>query len=193
MNEVGSTMDFTSMRNNTLPMMLNGKAVDVDKVTLFPGSYTLSTGTDIIAYGRPASSSSRAARRLPQQQRPDADADPGGRAGVRGRREGLRPGLPAEAGAVAAQLPQQAGNGGATSSTSPAIKWKQRGAINPYANVKPRLDYDSPNVAEVQPNLQLTVSADCSSPTGCCELNTYSFKDATINMLEEPLVVRWVD
>ncbi len=51
MNEVGSTIDFTSTRSNTLPMMLNGKSLEVDKVTLFPGSYTLSTGSDNIAYG----------------------------------------------------------------------------------------------------------------------------------------------
>ena len=49
------------MRSNTLPMMLNGKSLDVDKATLFPGSYTLTTGTDKIAYGPPASSPSRAA------------------------------------------------------------------------------------------------------------------------------------
>ena len=51
MRDAGSEIDFTSMRNNTLPMMLNGKEVDVDKVTLFPGTYTLSTGTDTITYG----------------------------------------------------------------------------------------------------------------------------------------------
>ena len=51
MAEVGSTMDFTNMRKNTLPLMLNGKQVEVDKVTLFPGAYTLSTGSDNITYG----------------------------------------------------------------------------------------------------------------------------------------------
>ena len=51
MREAGSTLDFTSMRKNTLPMMLNGTAVDVDKVTLFPGTYALTTGTDTITYG----------------------------------------------------------------------------------------------------------------------------------------------
>ena len=51
MREAGSTLDFTSMRKNTLPMMLDGTAVDVDKVTLFPGAYTLSTGSENISYG----------------------------------------------------------------------------------------------------------------------------------------------
>ena len=53
--------------------------------------------------------------------------------------------------------------------------------------------YESPNVAEVRPNLQLVVNADCNAPSGRCEVNTYSFKSATVDMLKEPLVVKWVD
>ena len=74
-----------------------------------------------------------------------------------------------------------------------SIRWTKRGVTDPFANLKPRLDYESPNVAEVRPNLQLVVRADCNSPSGRCEVNTYSFKSATVDMLKEPLAVKWVD
>ena len=89
--------------------------------------------------------------------------------------------------------PNEAGNGGAYKLDKSSIKWKKRSGTNPFANLKPRLDYESPNVAEVRPNLSLAVTANCNSPSGRCELNTYSFKSATVDMLKEPLVVKWVD
>ena len=89
--------------------------------------------------------------------------------------------------------PNEAGTGPYKLDKS-SIKWKKRsGSTDPFANLKPRLDYESPNVAEVRPNLSLEVNANCNSPTGRCETNAYSFKSATVDMLKEPLVVKWVD
>ncbi len=193
MAEAGSTMDFTSMRNNTLPMMLNGTEVDVDKATLFPGSYTLTTGTDMITYGPTGqfvvkgsadflNSSDLTPILTPAGEQAFVNAVKASARACMQKRE-LSP----------ANCPNEAGNGGGYKLDKTSIKWKQRGATNPYANLKPRLDYDSPNVAEVRPSLQMTVTADCNAPSGRCTLNTYSFKDATVDMLKEPLVVKWVD
>jgi hypothetical protein len=192
MNEVGSTMDFTSMRNNTLPLMLNGKAVEVDKVTLFPGTYTLSTGTDTITYGTTGqltvkggsdylSTSDLMPTLTPEGERAFVDAVKASAQACLEKKD-LSP----------ANCPNKAGNGGYRIDKA-TIKWTKRGGTNPFANLKPRLDYDSPNIAEVRPSLQLTVRADCSSPSGRCESITYSIKTAAVDMTKEPLVVRWVD
>ena len=129
MAEVGSTIDFTSMRKNTLPMMLNGRTVDVDKVTLFPGTLHAEhrDGQHRLRPDRPVHRQGQ--RRLPQRQRPDADPDPGGRAGLRERREGLHPGLPAEAGARRRPtVPTRQETAAPTSSTSPASSGRSAAA-----------------------------------------------------------------
>ena len=193
MREAGSTLDFTSMRKNTLPMMLNGKAVDVDKVTLFPGVYSLTTGTDSITYGATGQFTVKGSIDYLRGSDLMPTLTPEGEqayvAAVKAstqaclKKQELSP----------ANCPNQAGNSSAYKLDKDTIKWTQRGGTDPFANLKPRLDYESPNVAESRPNLQLKVTADCSSPSGRCSLNTYSFKTAAVDMLKEPLVVRWVD
>jgi hypothetical protein len=192
MNEVGSTMDFTNMRTNTLPMMLNGKTVDIDKVTLFPGAYTLSTGTDNIAYG----TGQFIVKGGGVDYLNSGDLSPtltseGEKAAVAAVKSSTQACLE-KRDLSPPNCPNSTANGPYKIDKS-TINWKKRGGTNPFANVKPRLDYENPNVAEVRPNLQLTVTADCSSPTGRCDANTYSLKNAQINMLKEPLVVKWVD
>ncbi len=193
MREAGSTLDFTSMRKNTLPMMLNGTAVDVDKVTLFPGAYALTTGTDTISYGtngqftvKGSIDYLRGSDLMPTLTREGEQAYVDAvKASTRAclQKKELSP----------ANCPNKAGSSSSYKLDKASIKWAQRGGTDPFANLKPRLDYESPNVAESRPSLQLTVTAGCSSPSGRCSLSTYSFKTAAVDMLKEPLVVRWVD
>ena len=193
MREAGSTLDFTSMRKNTLPMMLNGTAVDVDKVTLFPGTYTLTTGTDYITYGTTGQFTVKGSidylrgsdlmpTLTPEGEKAYVDAVKASTRACLQKKE-LSP----------ANCPNKAGSSSAYQLDKSTIKWTQRGSTDPFANLKPRLDYESPNVAESRPALQLTATADCSSPGGRCSVNTYSFKTAAVDMLKEPLVVRWTD
>jgi hypothetical protein len=193
MREAGSTLDFTSMRKNTLPMMLNGTAVEVDKVTLFPGTYTLTTGTDYITYGTNGQFTVKGSIDYLRGSDLMPTLTPEGEqayvAAVKGstraclQKQELSP----------ANCPNKAGNSSSYKLDKSSARWSQRGGIDPFANLKPRLDYESPNVAESRPSLQLAVKADCSSPTGRCSLSTYSFKTAAVDMLASPLVVTWVD
>ena len=192
MNEVGSTIDFTSTRSNTLPMMLNGKSLEVDKVTLFPGKYTLSTGTDNVAYGTTGEFTVKgSADYLNGTDLTPTLTSEGEQAFVDAVKASTRACLE-KSQLKPPNCPNEAGTGPYKLDKS-SIKWKKRGGTDPFANLKPRLDYESPNVAEVRPNLSLVVNADCNSPSGRCEVNTYSFKSATVDMLKEPLVVKWVD
>ncbi|MET0839399.1 MAG: hypothetical protein ABWY19_11495, partial [Marmoricola sp.] len=193
MRQAGSEIDFTSMRKNTLPMMLNGETVDVDKVTLFPGTYTLTTGTDTITYGANGQFTVKGSTDYlrgsdlmptltPEGEKAYVDAVKASTQACLKKKE-LAP----------ANCPNKAGNSSAYKLDKTSIQWSQRGGTDPFANLKPRLDYESPNVAESRPSLQLTVKADCSSPSGKCSLNTYSFKTAAVDMTKEPLVVTWVE
>jgi hypothetical protein len=192
MNEVGSTMDFTNMRKNTLPLMLNGKSVEVDKVTLFPGTYTLSTGSDNITYGPTGQLTVKGASDYLSTSDLMPTLSPAGEKAFVAAVKASAQSCLAKRDLSPANCPNRAGNGGYRIE-KPTIKWTKRGGTNPFANLQPRLDYESPNVAEVRPSLMLTVRADCSSPTGRCESLTYSGKSATVDMLKEPLVVRWVE
>ena len=192
MAEVGSTMDFTNMRKNTLPLMLNGKQVEVDKVTLFPGAYTLSTGSDNITYGTTGQLTVKGASDYLSTSDLTPTLSPEGEKAFVAAVKASAAACLAKKDLSPANCPNRAGNGGFRIE-KPTIKWTKRGGTNPFANLQPRLDYESPNIAEVRPSLMLTVRANCSSPTGRCESLTYSGKSATVDMLKEPLVVRWVD
>ena len=193
MREAGSTLDFTSMRKNTLPMMLNGTTVDVDKVTLFPGAYALTTGTDTITYGATGQFTVKGSIDYLRGSDLMPTLTPEGeQAYVAAVKASTRACLQKQE-LAPANCPNKAGNSSSYKLDKSTIKWTQRGGTDPFANLKPRLDYESPNVAESRPNLQLEVTADCSSPSGRCSLKTYSFKTAAVDMTKEPLAVTWVD
>ena len=52
MTEVANEVDLTSSRYDSLPMTVGGLKVSDDKILLFPGIYSVSTGLKTIAYGK---------------------------------------------------------------------------------------------------------------------------------------------
>jgi hypothetical protein len=193
LREAGSEFDFTTMRKNTLPMLINGQELEVDKVTLFPGAYALTTGTDYVGYGQNGglftvksnsdylSSGDLIPELTPEGQKAYVDAVKASTKACLQKKE-LSP----------ENCPNQAGNDQSFKIEAGTIKWTQRGT-DPFANLKPRLDYENPNIATSRPSLQLQVTADCSSSSGRCSLNTYNFSEATVDMTREPLTVTWAD
>ena len=190
MHEVGSTIDFTSTRSNTLPMMLNGKALEVDKVTLFPGSYTLSTGSDKIAYGTGKFTVKGSADYLNGSDLTPTLTPEGEQAFVNAVKPPPAP---------ASRRPRSSRRTAPTRS-APALQARQvqhhveearrHGPVRP-PEAAPGLR--EPQCRGGAPDLSLVVNANCNSPNGRCEVNTYSFKSAAVDMLKEPLVVTWVD
>ncbi|MEO7943937.1 MAG: hypothetical protein ABIR34_11090 [Marmoricola sp.] len=192
MNNAGSELDFTTMRKNTLPLMINGKALTVDKVTLFPGGYAISSGTDYVSYGETGqltvkgnSDYLRSSDLLPTL------TSEGERAFVQAVKASTRACLLKKE-LSPANCPNESGNSQAYKIDKSTIEWSRRGT-DAFANLQPRLDYENPNIALARPSLELTIKADCSAPTGRCTLNTYNSSEATIDLTKDPLVVRWVD
>ncbi len=52
LRDVAADLDLRSKRAKTLPMLINGVNVETDKVLLFPGSYTFTTGSKYVDYGK---------------------------------------------------------------------------------------------------------------------------------------------
>ncbi|MFT4166718.1 MAG: proline-rich domain-containing protein [Microlunatus sp.] len=51
LREVAYDLDLGSLLNKTLPMIINGVRVQSDSISVFPGTYQLTTGTKNISYG----------------------------------------------------------------------------------------------------------------------------------------------
>ena len=52
MREVAADLDLQSKRDKTLPMIINGVAVESNKIALFPGAYTFTSGNKLVDYGK---------------------------------------------------------------------------------------------------------------------------------------------
>lgn len=188
----GSELDFTRMRANTLPPMINGQDLEVDKVTLFPGAYELSAGSDYISFGQTGRFTVKSNRDYLSSADLTPTLTPAGEkayvAAVKAstkaclQRKELSP----------ANCPNEAGGSQTYRIDKATIRWKQRGT-DAFANLQPRLDYDNPAIATSRPNLQMEVTASCSSSSGRCNLTTYSSSEATVDMTTEPLTVKWTD
>ncbi len=191
MTAAGSELDFTNMRKNTLPLLINGTSLDVDKVMLFPGAYSMTTGTDHISYGDlglltvKSTSDYLSTAELQPTLTPEGE-----KAYVAAVKASARNCLQKRE-LSPANCPNQASNDQYKLDKA-SIKWSQRGT-DPYANLQPRLDYENPNLAVSRPSLQLEVKADCDSSSGRCDLRTYSPSEATSDLTKDPLTVQWVD
>lgn len=192
MAKAGSELDFTNMRKNTLPLMINGQALTVDKVTLFPGTYTISSGTDNVTYGETGQFTVKGnADYLRSSDLLPVLTPEGEKAFVQAVKASTRACLSKKE-IAPRNCPNRTTNSQTFKIDTSTIKWTQRGT-DPFANLKPRLDYENPNLAEARPNLQLTIKANCSAPSGRCTANTYNSSQATVDMTKEPLAVKWVD
>jgi hypothetical protein len=192
MSKAGSEFDFTNMRKNTLPLMINGKALTVDKVTLFPGTYAITSGTDYVSYGETGQFTVKGnTDYLRSSDLTPTLTSEGERAFVQAVKDSTRACLQKKD-LSPANCPNETGDSQAFKIEKSTIEWSRRGT-DAFANLKPRLDYENPNIAEVRPSLQLTIKARCNAPSGRCSANTYNSSQATIDMTKDPLKVQWVD
>ena len=190
--EVGNDLDLSRLRANTLPLLINGKQVETDKVVLFPGVYTVTSGTPNVAYGETGTLTVKGGSDYVSTIDLQPTLTPAGEkaftAAVRQstlsclKKKELSP----------KNCPNQAGASQTYKIDKASIKWKLKDS-DAFANLKPRLDYDNPAMASVYPSLQMEITANCSSPSGRCSLNTYSRGDVKADMTKNPVAVTWED
>ena len=190
--EVGNDLDLSRLRANTLPLLINGKQVETDKVVLFPGVYTVTSGTPNVSYGETGTltvkGGSDYVSTIDLQPTLTAAGEKAFTAAVRQstlsclKKKELSP----------TNCPNQAGASQTYKIDKASITWKLKDS-DAFANLKPRLDYDNPALASVYPSLQMEITANCSSPSGRCSLNTYSRGDVKVDMTKTPVAVTWED
>lgn len=188
--EVGNDLDLSRLRANTLPLLINGKQVETDKVVLFPGVYTVTSGTPNVAYGETGKLTVKGGSDYVSTIDLQPTLTPAGEkaftAAVRQstlsclKKKELSP----------TNCPNQAGSSQSYKIDKATIAWKLKDS-DAFANLKPRLDYDNPALASVYPSLQMEITASCSSPSGRCSLSTYSRGDVKADMTKTPVAVTW--
>ena len=190
--DMGNGIDLTRVRANTLKMMINGKDVTNDKVWLFPGTYSFSTGNANISYGDTGkvtikggsdyvslldlepTLTAAGTKTFTQTVRSSANACL--------RKKELSP----------ANCPNRAGNSQNYKIDKNTITWRLKNR-DAFANLKPRLDYDNPALASVYPSLQFEVKANCNASSGRCSSNTYSSGKVVVDLTSNPAKVTWND
>jgi hypothetical protein len=149
-------IDLSSVRSNTLPMLINGQKVTADEVTVLPGSYALTTGIANISYGAKSKVLITDPNDYPSTQPTPTLTKAGRDAFVKGaqaamnaclKKHELAPkGCPF---ALTKQSDQKVNAG--------SIRWKLIG--NPWANLKPRLDYQNPATATASASMTFSFHA----------------------------------
>jgi hypothetical protein len=192
LRQAGSEFDFTNLRSNTLPLMINGTTLDADKAMLFPGAYQLTTGSDYIGYGPTGQFTVKSNSDFLSSADLQPSLTPAGeKAYVAAVKDSVKSCLQKRE-LSPANCPNQAGSSQTYKIEKSSIRWSDR-STDPFSNLDPRLDYENPHIATSRPSLQLEITADCNSSSGRCNLRTYSSSEATVDMTADALAVRWED
>jgi hypothetical protein len=189
LRDVAADLDLQSKRAKTLPMLINGVTVETDKVLLFPGSYTFTTGNKNVDYGK----SNTLVLKSPTEY-PDglSDIEPtltsaGDKAFTNAVEDSVKkcmksndlknPGCPNNVTKVTGNVKPKEGT----------FKWTyDKDSLD---NMKPRLDYDNPAVAEASVYLSMKAEGDCTG--GRCRITPFSAPKPSANMTQSPLKVVW--
>jgi len=188
LRDVAADLDLQSRRSKTLPMLINGVNVETDKVLLFPGSYTFTTGNKYVDYGK----SNTLVLKSPTEY-PDGLSDiqatltsAGDKAFTNAVEDSVKkcmkskdlknPGCPNNVTKVSGATPKEG-----------TFKWTyDKDALD---NMKPRLDYDNPAVAEASVYLGMKAEGECKG--GSCRITPYTSPKPVVNMTQDPLKVVW--
>ncbi|HYI52577.1 MAG TPA: hypothetical protein VEX57_01320 [Microlunatus sp.] len=189
LRDVAADLDLQSKRAKTLPMLINGVNVETDKVLLFPGSYTFTSGNKNVDYGK----SSTLIVKSPSEY-PDglSDIQPtltsaGDKAFTNAVEDSVKkcmkskdlknPGCPNNVTKVTGSVKPKEGT----------FEWSyDKDALD---NLKVRLDYDNPAVAEAFVYLSMKAEGDCGDSR--CRITPTTSPKPAVNMTQTPLKVVW--
>jgi hypothetical protein len=182
-------LNLTYARSNTVPMTLNKVAVKTDKIKIFPGSYAFSSGNPYISYG-----DSNLLLTSPSQYPSTSDLKP------TLTKEGSKVFVDTAKSQVTACLKQKklAPSGcpfalrelSGQKIDTDTISWKL--SEDPFANLKPTLDYDNPAIAKASSSINLTFEAKGTSYGDRVTFGpqkVYGYASMTANLTQKPVKV----
>jgi hypothetical protein len=156
-NKAYAELDISTLRSKTLPLAINQVPVTTDKIRLFPGSYAFTSGNSYVDYGK----TNVLLLQSPTDYPRTSDVQPTlTAAGEKAFSDAVK--AKAKSCLTSGELhPAGCPNGVKEASyqkiKKSSIRWSLDG--DPTANLKPRLDYQNPAIAEANGSIDFTFKA----------------------------------
>jgi hypothetical protein len=181
-------LDLGSARSNTVPMLLNGVKVTADKVTLLPGSYAATSGIANVNYGSKSTFVLKSPEDYASIQLTPTLSKAGSAAFVKGAKTAMDACLKQHSLAPKG-CPFALTKSSDQKIDSGSIRWTLSG--NPWSNLKPRLDYQNPAIAEASASMTFSFRAHGSQNgrSGTFRQKVYEFVQMTGNVTKSPVKV----
>jgi hypothetical protein len=188
LREVAYDLPLSSVQNKTLPLLINGVKAEADKVAVFPGTYTFTTGLDTISYGKANTLTVTSVSDYPQgisEIQPTLT-----NAGEKSFTKAVEKSIDACMKSKKLKNPNCPNNPTRITGSQPdsgTIKWSYDS--DALDNLKIRLDYANPAIAESNVSLSIKATAKCDGSP--CTLTLWSTPDPSANMTKDPIKVTW--
>ena len=185
--DVTQNVNVEAIRSRTLPLLINGVAVQSDEVHLFPGSYLLTSGNEYANYGNGAllvkhpNDYPNAYDLRPELTKAGADAfldAAKAKLAACVKEQKLRP-----AGCAFFNLREREGQDIDEKTIKRTIE------KDPWSNAEPKLDFQDPAVAEVSVTVDWSVTAKGSEDgrSGDYSADGYDYVTVRAKITEDPL------
>jgi hypothetical protein len=188
MREVAADLDLQSKRDKTLPMIINGVAVQSNKIALFPGAYTFTSGNKLVDYGKSNTLIVKSASDYPTGL---SDIEPtltsaGEKAFTSAVKDNVKKCMKSKD-LKNSGCPNNVTKVSGTTPKEGTFKWSyDEDALD---NLKIRLDYDNPAIAESSVYLSMKAEGDCKQ--GPCRITPFFSPKPSANMTQDPLKIVW--
>jgi hypothetical protein len=184
--DITQNINVEAIRSRTLPLLINGVAVQTDEVHLFPGSYQITSGNEYANYG-----SGLLVVKHPNDY-PDADLRP----------ELTKAGADAFLDAAKAKLAACVKEQKLRPSGCSFFNLREREGqdidektikrtidTDPWSNAEPKLDYSDPAIAEVSVTVDWSITAKGREDgrTGTYTADGYDYVTVRANITKNPL------
>nr|MBA3528387.1 hypothetical protein [Propionibacteriaceae bacterium] len=181
-------LNLAYARNKTLPMLVNKVAVKTDKIRVFPGAYAFTSGNKYVDYGSESVVLVQSPNDYPSMSEVKPTLTDAGLTAFE---------KSAQAELTACLKKKELAPAGCPFGLRPrsgqkvdesTIVWKL--LEDPFANLKPRLDYQNPAIAEASVSMTVTFTAEGTSygeKTRFGPQRVYSFAKVSADMTREPV------
>ena len=189
LREVAYDLSLSTSLNKTVPMLINGVPVETERVSVFPGTYTFTSGLDYIGYGK---SNKLLVQNLTDYPEDLGDIRPtltsaGDKAFTKAVKKSLDKCMDSKK-IKNANCPNNFDKVRGAQPDNGTLKWSyDKDALD---NMKVQLDYANPAIATAGVSLSLTATAECGG-NPCRLTSTGPNPDPSANMTKDPLKIIW--
>jgi hypothetical protein len=188
LREVAYDLTLSSSQNKTLPMLINGVTVEADKAAVFPGTYAFTTGLDNIGYGKNNKLVVKSVSDYPEgmSEIQPTITSAGEKAFTKAVEDSLDKCMKSKK-IKNENCPNTFDQITGAQPDNGTLKWSyDKDALD---NMKIRLDYSNPVIAETNLSLGIKATAECDGSP--CRLTSYGNPDPSGNLTKDPIKITW--